>query len=315
MTESPGNRFRSPNRSHERRYFYKYVSAAIAKLILKSRTLRWSSPIRFNDPFDTTQEVPLAFAPALLNALLIEEWVSLVEQGNAGSVSRPILAMPGRRLDSASSNERKRFIRDFHRAAPSTTREQIDAFDALKEHWRNVVPRLRVLCLSELNDVTPMWFHYADRYKGAVLEFESIDELDSCFLVARPVIYHDPPPAIAEARKWVRCLLGQSQKTTLDLFKEYQYTKTISWAYEREWRIVRVAGSGDTAQFADYPFRPLELSRFYFGSDCSEADQKAILSLLSNGLEHVSCYQAVAGAADGRFTFRPHHRSASHPSQ
>ncbi len=315
MTESPANPFRSPNRLHERRYFYKYVSAGTAKLILKARMLRWSSPTRFNDPFDTTQELRFAFDPAELNALLTEEWLSLVKQGNAGSASDPLLAMLGRRLDSATSNERKKFVRDFRRAAPSTTYGQIDAFDALKQHWRNVVPRLRVLCLSEVNDVTPMWLHYADRYKGAVLEFESIDELDSCFLVARPVIYQDTSPAFAHARTWVRCLLGQTETTTLDLFKEYQYTKAIEWAYEREWRIVSVAGSGNTAQFADYPFHPLELSRVYFGSQCSEADQTAILSLLSNGLEHVSCHEAVAGANDGRFTFRPHHRSASHPSR
>ena len=271
--------------------------------------------MRFNDPFDTTQELRLAFDPAVLNGLLMEELISLIEKGIAGSVSHPILAMLGRRLDSASSDERKRFVDDFRREPLGTSSGQIDAIEALREHWRNVVPRLRVLCLAETNDVTPMWFHYADRYKGAVLEFESIDELDSCFLVARPVIYQDARPTIEEAREWVRCLLGPSQTTTLQLLKKYQYTKTMSWAYEREWRIVSGARSDDTAQFADYSFDPRELSRVFFGSRCSEADQTALQSLLSNGLEHVSCYRAVAGAEDTTFTFRPLRRSASHPSQ
>lgn len=305
MTQSPTNIVRSPNRSHERPYFYKYVSAATAKLILKTRTLRWSSPIRFNDPFDTSQELRLNFDPAELTALLNEEWVSLIEQRNAGSVPHPILAILGRQLDSASSDERKKFVRDFHRETADTTHGQNDTFDALKQHWRNVVPRLRVLCLSELNDVTPMWLHYADEYKGAVLEFESIDEIDSCFLVARPVIYQDAPPAIADARTWVRCLFGQTQTTLVDLLTEYQYTKAMSWAYEREWRIVSSARSGDTALFTDYTFHPRELSRVFFGPQCSGADQSAILLLLSNGLEHVSWYEAVVGAEDGRFTFRP----------
>lgn len=269
----------------------------------------------FNDPFDTAQELRLAFDPALLNGLLMEELTSLIEKGIAGSVNHPILAMLGRQLDSASSDERRRFVEDFRREPLSTTSGQIDAVEALRDHWRNVVPRFRVLCLAETNDVTPMWFHYAEGYKGAVLEFESIDELDSCFLVARPVIYQDTPPTSEEARAWVRCLLGQSQTTTLDLLKKYQYTKTMSWAYEREWRIVSGARSDDTALFADYSFHPRELSRIFFGSQCSEADQTALQSLLSNGLEHVSCYQAVAGAKDAKFTFRPLHRSASHPSQ
>lgn len=271
--------------------------------------------MRFNDPFDTAQELRLAFDPAVLNGLLVEEWISLIENGIAGSVSHPILAMLGRHLDSASSDERKRFVDDFRREPLSTTSGQIDAVEALRDHWRNVVPRLRVLCLSESNDVTRMWDRYADACKGAVLKFESIDELDSCFLIARPVIYKDTPPTIDEAREWVRCLLGPSQTTTLDLLMKYQYTKTIIWDYEREWRIVSGARSGDTALYADYSFHPRELSRVFIGSRCSDANKAALQSLLSNGLEHVSCYQAVAGAEDTKVTFRSFHRSASHPSQ
>src|SRR5437660_5723567 len=35
---------RSPNRQQERKYFYKHVSADVAKTILRSRGMRWSSP-------------------------------------------------------------------------------------------------------------------------------------------------------------------------------------------------------------------------------------------------------------------------------
>ena len=37
-----------------------------------------------------------------------------------------------------------------------------------------MVPTFRILCLSELHDVTPMWQHYADAYRGVVLEFEAL---------------------------------------------------------------------------------------------------------------------------------------------
>lgn len=277
-------------------------------LILKNRTLRWSSPMRFNDPFDTTQELRLAFDPDVLNELLTEEWISLIKKGSAGSVSHPILAMLGHKLDNSSSEERDKFVNDLRGEPLPSTRGQIDAVEALREHWRNVVPGLRVLCLSESNDVTSMWLHYSDNYKGVVLEFEALDEIDSSFLVARQVTYQDAPPAIANARTWVRCLLGQSQNKLMKLMKEYQYTKTNDWAYEREWRIVTHARSDDTAQFADYDFHPRELTRVYFGPQCSDADKSAILAALSNGLEHVSCHDAVAGANDGKFNFRSHHR-------
>ena len=59
MMHEASNQDRSPNRKHERRYFYKYVSAKTAKIIISTRKLRWSSPVLFNDPFDVTQELRL----------------------------------------------------------------------------------------------------------------------------------------------------------------------------------------------------------------------------------------------------------------
>ena len=61
--------YRSPDRLHDRQYFYKYVTAKVAKIVLATRKLRWSSPLLFNDPFDVTQELRLNFDEAKLNAV------------------------------------------------------------------------------------------------------------------------------------------------------------------------------------------------------------------------------------------------------
>lgn len=50
---------RSPNRRHDRTSFFKYMTAEVAALVLKNRTLRWSSPVLFNDPFDVPRELIL----------------------------------------------------------------------------------------------------------------------------------------------------------------------------------------------------------------------------------------------------------------
>jgi hypothetical protein len=118
-----------------------------------------------------------------------------------------------------------------------------------------------------------MWHHYADAYQGAVLQFEALDELDSVWLVARPVVYQSAPPAIADARTWARCMLRKDQRTYLDLFTEYQYTKTPDWAYEREWRIATFRRAEDSAEFSDWGFDPRELVGVYLGPRCSEPDQ------------------------------------------
>ncbi len=47
----------SPYRKHNRDSFYKYVSSNTAKKIRVNQTLRWSSPVEFNDPFDVPREL------------------------------------------------------------------------------------------------------------------------------------------------------------------------------------------------------------------------------------------------------------------
>jgi hypothetical protein len=148
-----------------------------------------------------------------------------------------------------------------------------------------------------------MWNHYADSYRGAVLQFEAVDKLDSVLLVARPVVYQAEPPAIADARAWARCMLRKDGRTYLDLFTEYQYTNTPDWAYEREWRIATFRRSGESGKFSDWSFAPRELVGLYLGPRCSEEDQAEILALLNDGLEHVSVCRALITGAAGKFTF------------
>ena len=305
MCEADDRFYRSPNRCHDRRFFYKYVSAGVANTVLKTGTLRWSSPLRFNDPFDVTQELRLNFDEAELKMAVALELASLIEEGDPSFVAgHPGVELLLRTLNSLPDpSMRQRVVAGLRRDPGVTTAGQIEAFAELKQTWRDLVPMFRVLCLSELKDVTSMWHHYADSYRGAVLEFEAVDQLDSVFLVARPVTYQDNPPAIASKQAWARCLLGRGQTTYKDLFTEYQYVKTTAWAYEREWRIVTLERPGESGLFADYPFYPRELTGVYLGVRCSEEDEAGILSLLTHGFEHVSAYRARSNGTGAKFTF------------
>jgi hypothetical protein len=301
VTESPG---RSPNRRHDRQHFYKYVSAKAAQAILTARTLRWSSPILFNDPFDVTQELRLDFTAAELGAALTEELADLiVTSGPIRDTVFPELKTVLAILGEASLVERQRMAEWFRKNPPGTTAGQGEALTELKRRWSEIVPNLRLLCLSETNDVTSMWNHYADSYRGAVLQFEAVDKLDSVLLIARPVVYQAAPPAIADVRTWARSMLREDERTYLDLFTEYQYTKTPDWAYEREWRIATFARSGESGEFSNWTFHPRELVGVYLGPRCSEPDQTNILALLANGFEHVAVFRARITGAVGKFTF------------
>ena len=122
--------------------------------------------------------------------------------------------------------------------------------------------------------------------------------------MARPVIYQDRPPAIADADAWVSCMLGQGTSTYWDLFTEYEYVKTNAWSYEKEWRIVSGARPGETGLFADYSFHPRELTGIYFGPKCSTEDRAELLALLALGLEHVREHEVSHDDQQARFSFR-----------
>ncbi len=303
--DSNAREYRSPNRRHDRQLFYKYMTAKVAKIVLTNRKLRWSSPLLFNDPFDVTQELRLNFDEAKLNAVLTNRVASLIEHGDpSNSVKHPMLAALLRVAMRATPDVRRTMARELRESIGAPTLKLIQSFAALKEMWKEIVPTFRVLCLSELNDVTSMWLHYADGYKGAVMEFSAVDELDSAFLLARPVIYQDTPPAIADPDAWVDRMVGQVASGYWDLFSEYQYVKTTGWSYEKEWRIVSRARPGESGLFGDYRFDPRELTGIFLGPKCPAEDCADLLALLAHGLDHVRAYEAFPDGRQARFAFR-----------
>jgi hypothetical protein len=229
-----------------------------------------------------------------------------MEQGNfPSSVKDPKLAALLGVAMLATPDMRRAMASELRQSIQTPTSAPIQAFTPLKDMWRKMVPTFRILCLSELNDVTPMWLHYADEYKGVALEFSPVDELDSAFLSARPVVYQDTPPAIADANTWVSCTLGQGGLTYEDLFIEYLYVKTSAWSYEKEWRIIMLgARPGESGFFGDYGFHPHDLTGIYFGSKCSAEDRLDLFALLTHGLEHVLAYEPFSDSHQARFAFR-----------
>jgi hypothetical protein len=297
----------SPTRRHDRPLFFKYTTAKVAKIIFATRRLRWSSPLLFNDPFDLTQELRLGFSEEELNAALLDRWTSILETGDVSEVKHPIVAFLLGVASRAPAETRLAMAEELRATfkSKSPTKGQVQAMSMLKAFWKEMVPTFRIVCFSEVNDLTPMWLHYAEGYKGVVLEFKSVDEVDSPLLIARPVIYQDGPPKIATAQAWVDCMLGKPGADYWELFSQLQYIKTSAWAYEREWRVVAFARPGDTGFYADYPFFESELTGIYFGPQCAPEDRKDLLALRQHGLEHVRPFEAVPSIAAARFDFRP----------
>jgi hypothetical protein len=85
-----------------------------------------------------------------------------------------------------------------------------------------------MLCLTERYDSLPMWAHYADRAKGAIVIFEGLDDIfagDStgALNVLRRVQYYNDRPGI---------------NFDPDSHENLFFSKVSDWEYEREVRIV-----------------------------------------------------------------------------
>lgn len=74
-------------------------------------------------------------------------------------------------------------------------------------------------------DVAPMWGVYADRFKGAVLEFEIADEL-----------VNDRVYKVEYAPRRANCSTSIFANPTKDEFKNLVCRKSLDWEYEQEYR-------------------------------------------------------------------------------
>jgi hypothetical protein len=77
---------------HDVKYFYKYVTVETALLILQNRTLKYSSPVIFNDPFDVQTKVDFGFEVSDFMEAFIDELYRLVhaEQEPVGDNTVPL---------------------------------------------------------------------------------------------------------------------------------------------------------------------------------------------------------------------------------
>lgn len=133
----------------------------------------------------------------------------------------------------------------------------------LDEHIAKFLHTRGVSCFSEVQDDLLMWSHYGGKYGGFCLEFDTADVL---FEKALPVRYSTEIPEIDLAPLLKRDDFDQ----VLTLFT----TKSSSWSYEREWRVLH-ANSGTLYAYPDRC-----LTGVYFGPEMKSAAIEIICLIL-----------------------------------
>jgi hypothetical protein len=283
------------------KHFYKFCTAKVAKISLSTQSLRFSSPLLFNDPFDCY--FPPGFSNLRRNVTIFEKRLHAVLEGKeilpsdskAAFNLVPLIGLAGNVPPEVIERTRK-----HHRANMLAVANEFN--DESKINWENMVQRLRLLSLcAEVENPLKnplgnplLWAHYADCHRGVAIEFDaSFKSEEPLFQTARPVKYQRQVPRAYSRKDFIEDALGlKSLPAEAQAFLPLLLTKSIEWSYEREWRIVRVASEEPQGLFTDLPFCPRALTKIHLGCRVSNRNRKAIKRLATGKFAHVEVHQA-----------------------
>ncbi len=220
---------------------------------LKAQSLYFSSPLKFNDPYDCA-------VSATVKELTDKE-INLIRDAYIKKADVPSEI---KQQLSIASNEKLKAM--FTNIAESVVVNHRDDF--LKNRG--------VTCFSERNDDLLMWSHYGGKYKGFCLAFSTKFEP---FNKMKKVEYQVDMPKL----DLVPILAEDDYEQLIQLF----FIKSKSWNYEKEWRSLhQKAGTLFTYEMD-------ALKAVYFGPDIDPQSLEIICLILKGQNDKVEFWQGT----------------------
>ncbi|MCE8005148.1 DUF2971 domain-containing protein [Billgrantia ethanolica] len=280
-------------RAHDKHHFYKYMSVETALKVISNHSLRWSTPLKFNDPFDHQIGFTFGFSGPEIGQALFREIEQIVFRGKTDFKEPTLLTqlalglqgIAGRLPEEAIMKELWEATQEIAYNFPQNI-ERLHA--AIQEH----LTHSRVLCVSETNDNVVMWSHYAEEHRGLVLKLRCIDELDNTLLAARRVDYSREFPMFPSLDQYVRHLTGEDPIDLAALSWDVAFTKHTDWAYEKEWRVHmpllhEPPGDGYTLLKEN----PSVFGAVYLGCRMTDEVREQILEAVEEHIPHAQVFQ------------------------
>jgi hypothetical protein len=276
-------------------HFFKYYTAVVAKIVLATGRVRWSSPALFNDPFDCYFSLEPKFDLAACRDEHRDRFLDVIfqEQEPAFVSENPIVPQIRELRKMARRKSRGEMATRFDVVYPAI----VKGIEALSREEREVWERqsrdYRLFCVCEIKDNLLLWSHYTACHTGVAFQFECIEELDVALLAALPVIYADDAPGVAGKNEIIEYSLGlRGVEPAPNLWKQLVTTKARGWEYEKEWRVITKRRDYENEGYEDFRFVPREISKVFLGCRIRAEDKDDILRLLTGPFGHVEVYQA-----------------------
>ena len=224
-----------------------------AEAIFTRYEMYFPRPVEFNDPFDC--RMPVSFSGATENDYrkLLEKFLPICYEQNG-------LVITHQQLKSGINQEFT--SKDFDKLAKDIQ----DGFS------NGILNNHGIFCMSEKNDDILMWSHYAHSHCGFCLEFPD----SGIFQMAKRVIYTDAYPQA-----------NFFEKSIDELTNDVLLTKSDSWAYEEEWRILQRDITPGVHCFGEPGF----LTGVIFGLLMPKKEKQKIRNWIEQGKHEVQFYQ------------------------
>src|SRR2546427_1031319 len=168
-------------KTHDREFFCKYVTSRTACRILSNFEVRWSSPLLFNDPFDTQFDFNFGFEPDEIREPFLEEIKAMVfsQEELKCEDTVPLCLMITLLRQVRHKLTPTDFADEMGPAIEKGVSGMIASLKKYSDEWHEFLRNIRVFCVSEPHDDLLMWAHYANSHTGAVLKLKCISELDT----------------------------------------------------------------------------------------------------------------------------------------
>ena len=284
---------REAMKTHNRESFYKYCTAEALMSILESRKLRWSSPSRFNDPFDHQLQISMAE-----DSEDNKTWFLSQSERVVFGESEPKVVYPGPYTESllllrkhASELGRAEVMDELTQGYEEGLVRGRRYLDGLNQWWKLAMQKARIFCVSEEPQDLLMWAHYSGEHSGAVVELRCIEAIDSCLCAARKVEYRTMMPKLGSYRDVLMSYLGLApEPSSENLYFDLAFVKSNHWSYEKEWRCINPFAD-EACPYSDYTFHPEEIASVCLGCRMQEKEEVEIMRLLATGFPHVQVFK------------------------
>jgi hypothetical protein len=283
--------------------FFKYLSFETAGAVLDNRTLRWSTPKCFNDPFDMQIDLGIdCDVEAVAQATLEKMWRRChgmaPKSSNASGAMLDKVGFLLTKLGRAEFDSRMRpGVMATLETLPSITKK----FSA---DLREALMSTKVLCLSEVKDSILMWSHYAKNHTGLVLEFVNVEGYDSPYKLCRPIEYIKAAPQLGDPEQIAQILSGEGSISST-IVDRMIFSKAEPWAYEKEWRIQTGDGRKPKEVYEDVTFHPQELRTVYFGCQSEAQVVNSLTPLIMARYPHAEIWRGVRDPGSYSLSFQP----------